>query len=369
MSVDDEYHAHKRREEARYVLAFDEFEKNLTPDQRRMLGSAAVPDVEDPRSHSSRRVSLGVLTDAAERVSASYSPNVTEALDGTIDNPSPELLAEVLGIPLDVVRGAVLEELNPTPELLSEKMGVSLEVAKRIFDWHNSAAGRAAEKIRMRAIVRIAGVFLDCANTKLAAAGLTFAGGLAITAGLGSIKDYAESIDVSRAAIYKNVKFWQSELDLPERLAPELRHPNLSDQTYLLVQKLAFPSEQKFISGARGILAWHHRAAARKAEKIKVRAIERIVGGFLDCANSKLTAAGLAYAADLALTAGLGTMQDYALKIAVSRAAISKNAKFWQRELGLPAASNMRAAEKCRAYSEAQKAKHWRNQKFTLVEV
>jgi hypothetical protein len=360
MSVDDEYHAHKRREEARYVLAFDEFEKNLTPDQRRMLGAAAVPDVEDPRSHSSRRVSLGVLTDAAERVSASYSPNVTEALDGTLDNPSHELLAEVLGIPLDVVMGGVLEELNPTPELLAGNLGVSRDVAQRVFDWHNAAAARNAERIRMRAIVRIAGVFLDCANTKLAAAGLTFAGGLALQYGLGSIQDYAASIDVSRAAITKNVKFWQGELDLPERLAPELRH--------LVVQKLAFPSEQRSILG-RGILAWHHRAAARKAEKIKVRAIERIVGGFLDCANSKLTAAGLAYAADLALTAGLGTMQDYALKIAVSRAAISKNAKFWQRELGLPAASNMRAAEKCRAYSEAQKAKHWRNQKFTLVEV
>lgn len=368
MSVGDEYHAHKRRQEALYVLAFDEFEKNLTPDQRRALGSAAVPDVEDPRSHSSRRVSLGVLTDAAERVSASYTPNVTEAVDGTFDNPSPELLAEMVGIPLDVVMGVSLDELNPMPEHLAEKLGVSLDVAQRIFDWHNAAAARNAERIRMRAIVRIAGVFLDCANTKLAAAGLTFAGGLALQYGLGSIQDYAASIDVSRAAITKNVKFWQGELDLPERLAPELRHPNLSDQHYLLVQKLAFPSEQRSILG-RGILAWHHRAAARKAEKIKVRAIERIVGGFLDCANSKLTAAGLAYAADLALTAGLGTMQDYALKIAVSRAAISKNAKFWQRELDLPAASNMRAAEKCRAYSEAQKAKHWRNQKFTLVGV
>jgi hypothetical protein len=228
---------------------------------------------------------------------------------------------------------------------------VSLDVAQRIFDWHNAAAARNAERIKMRAIVRIAGVFLDCSNTKLSAAGLTFAGGLALQYGIGSIQDYAASIDVSRAAITKNVKFWQGELDLPERLALELRHPNLSEQTYLLFQKLAFPSEQKLTSGVRGILAWHSRASARKAEKIKVRAIERIVGAFLDCANSKLTAAGLAYAADLALTAGLGTMQDYALKIAVSRAAISKNAKFWQRELDLPAASNMRAAEKCRAYS------------------
>jgi hypothetical protein len=351
MSADDEYQSHRRREEARYVIAFDEFEQNLTPDQRRMLGSAAVPDVEDTRSHGSRRVSLGVLTDAAERVSASYTPNVTEAVDGTLENPSSELLAEMLEIPLNVVTGGVLEDLNPTPEILAEKLGVSLDVAQRIFDWHNAAAARNAERIKMRAIVRIAGVFLDCSNTKLSAAGLTFAGGLALQYGIGSIQDYAASIDVSRAAITKNVKFWQGELDLPERLALELRHPNLSEQTYLLFQKLAFPSEQKLTSGVRGILAWHSRASARKAEKIKVRAIERIVGAFLDCANSKLTAAGLAYAADLALTAGLGTMQDYALKIAVSRAAISKNAKFWQRELDLPAASNMRAAEKCRAYS------------------
>ena len=279
MSVDDEYHAHKRREEARYVLAFDEFEKNLTPDQRRVLGSAAVPDVEDPRSHSSRRVSLGVLTDAAERVSASYTPNVTEAVDGTLENPSSELLAEMLGIPLKVVTGGVLEDLNPTPELLAEKLGVSLDVAQRIFDWHNAAAARNAERIKMRAIVRIAGVFLDCSNTKLSAAGLTFAGGLALQYGIGSLQDYAASIDVSRAAITKNVKFWQGELDLPERLAPELRHPNLSEQTYLLFQKLAFPSEPKLTSGVRGILAWHSRASARKAEKIKVRAIERIVGG------------------------------------------------------------------------------------------
>jgi len=40
MSVDNEYHAHKRREESRYVPAYKEFEKNLTSDQRRILGMA-----------------------------------------------------------------------------------------------------------------------------------------------------------------------------------------------------------------------------------------------------------------------------------------------------------------------------------------
>jgi hypothetical protein len=38
MSVDDEYHAHKRREESHYVPAYEELDKNLTSDQRGILG-------------------------------------------------------------------------------------------------------------------------------------------------------------------------------------------------------------------------------------------------------------------------------------------------------------------------------------------
>ena len=81
------------------------------------------------------------------------------------------------------------------------------------------------------------------------------------------------------------------------------------------------------MGAAEKILDWHNKVAGRKAEKIRMRVIERILSEFIDCANSKLTAAGLAYAADLAVAHGLGTVQEYALKIAVSRASISKNAK------------------------------------------
>jgi hypothetical protein len=79
--------------------------------------------------------------------------------------------------------------------------------------------------------------------------------------------------------------------------------------------------------------------------------------------NVKLLVAGLAYAADLAVTNQLGTMQDWAVRNGLSRAAVLKVAKFWQRELGLPASSHMRGEEKCQAYSEAQTQKHWRKQK------
>jgi hypothetical protein len=333
VSVDDEYHTSKRREQALYVLAFDEFEqKNVTPQQRRILGSAAVPDIEDTRSRDSRRVSLGVLTDAAERVSASYTPNMAEALEGAFDNPSPELLAKMLGVSVDLVNGAVLDEWNPRPECLASVC--------KIFEWHNKAAARSAETIKMWAIIRIAGVSLDCANTRLAAAGLAFEGYLSLQCGLGRIQDCAASIEVSRAAIYMNVKFWQRELDLPARFSLEqvisckLGSPQVDgfDRPDILLQKLTGSIYSQKSSKDRARLAWHNRAKTLKAEKSKGRSMERIVGGFLDCVNSK-------------------------------------NAKFWQRELDLPAVSNMRGAEKCRAYSKAQKAKHWRNQKFTLVGV
>jgi hypothetical protein len=38
MSVDDEYRAPKHREGRSYFLAPDEFEKNLTSEQRRIVG-------------------------------------------------------------------------------------------------------------------------------------------------------------------------------------------------------------------------------------------------------------------------------------------------------------------------------------------
>ena len=52
------------------------------------------------------RVLLGLLTDAVQHVSASYTFNLTDALDGTFENPSSELLAEIVANRLLVVRRA-----------------------------------------------------------------------------------------------------------------------------------------------------------------------------------------------------------------------------------------------------------------------
>ena len=92
-----------------------------------------------------------------------------------------------------------------------------------------------------------------------------------------------------------------------------------------------------------------------EAARRESRAIKAIAGAFLKGTNSKLLAAGPAYESDLSVTSGMGTMQDWARENGVSRAAVSKAAKFWQRELELPTGSHMRDEQKCRAYSEAQR--------------
>jgi hypothetical protein len=112
------------------------------------------------------------------------------------------------------------------------------------------------------------------------------------------------------------------------------------------------------------IAAWVDSRIAAEAESRKAAVIVKISGVFLHCANVRLLAAGLAYAADLALTYGMGTMEAWASKHGLSRAAVSKNARFWKRELGLPGGSHMRKEEICASYSEAQKTKHWRHKKY-----
>ena len=205
------YEDHAQRSNLAYLLAYEEWENSLTPELRTKLGSAASPDLEDHRAHNSKREVIGALADAAERSSASYSQDYATEIDS-----EEERIAELADIPL---------------------------------------------------------------------------------------------------------------------------------------------------SKAKIICVYMQQRIEQEAAKRESKAIVTIAAAFLNATNSKLLAGGLAFASDLALTAGLGTMQDWARKIAVSRAAVSKVAKWWQRQLGLPTGSHMRDPEKCRAYSEAQKQKHWRKQK------
>ena len=211
MRDEGSYQDHVARERTAYLLAFEEFESSLSAQDRAALGRAAAPELEDHKAHSTKRVVLGAIGDAAERSAASYLPDLAEALDGDA-------------------------------ECLAERAGISLTQAEVIYAYMR-------EKIE-------------------------------------------------------------------------------------------------------------RESAAREAA-----AIVTIAAAFLKGANSKLLAAGLAYASDLALTNGMGTMQEWARENSCSRAAVSKVAKVWQRKLNLPAGSHMREESKCRAYSEAQQKKHWRKQK------
>jgi len=112
---------------------------------------------------------------------------------------------------------------------------------------------------------------------------------------------------------------------------------------------------------------WHEALLAREATTSKASLIVTFAGVFLRDSNVRLTAAGLAYAADLALVYGMGSMDSWARKHGLSRQAVSKVANRWKRELGLLGGSHMRDEKTCQAYSEAQKTKHWRKKSYGTV--
>jgi hypothetical protein len=214
VSSESTYDSHVTRMNMDYLMQYEEFERSLTPEQRRALGSASVPELPNFQSRGrGRREVIGISRDAAESSMASF----TEDFPGAIDS--------------------------------------------------------AADEIRER--------FLP--------------------------------------------------------LSPKL---------------------------AREIAVWHEERLIRESEKRKAGVIITIAGAFLGRSNVKLLAAGLAYATDLAITSGMGTMRAWALKTGLSKQAISKSAKWWKKALGLPGGSHMRDEETCASYSRAQSDKHWRNSRY-----
>lgn len=101
----------------------------------------------------------------------------------------------------------------------------------------------------------------------------------------------------------------------------------------------------------------------RQALSFRSNDINKIIGVFIDCQNPKLFSAGLAFAADLAALNGLGTQAAYARSIKLSRAAVSKTTKMWQRLLNLRPSSHMKSEEACQSYSRKATTDHWRKHK------
>ena len=74
--MDPEYTAHVRAQELAYLLASEEWEKSVSPQERLLLGAAA----PDRNQHS--RMQTGRAEDVGSSSRASDTPDGAEGLDG-----------------------------------------------------------------------------------------------------------------------------------------------------------------------------------------------------------------------------------------------------------------------------------------------
>lgn len=137
------------------------------------------------------------------------------------------------------------------------------------------------------------------------------------------------------------------------------------------VDTLADEFREKFEmdqEAALPLAAWSIHEIERRALQYKSRLLSKLVGGLIDAENPKLMVAGLAFAAGLDALNGLGTQREYARKIHVTPAALSKVVKLWQLALEMTTSAHQKSAASCKTYSEVQSGgAHWRRQKATMA--
>jgi len=117
------------------------------------------------------------------------------------------------------------------------------------------------------------------------------------------------------------------------------------------------------LATAEAIAAWHVGEVESAALTHKAFLFQRLIAGFIEPGNLRIRAAGLAYAANLAVLNGLGSLRNFATQNGVSPSAVSKEKRRWQKDLELPPSPHGKSEEACQNYSRSQKTKHWRNQK------
>lgn len=105
----------------------------------------------------------------------------------------------------------------------------------------------------------------------------------------------------------------------------------------------------------------HCAKLAREAEERRAADLLQLISVFLDAGNLRLNAAGLAFAAGLPSVGGCHSMHEWAQAHGVTRVALSKTARLWQKRLNLPPGPHLRADDLCEVYSQAQTKSHWRN--------
>ena len=116
---------------------------------------------------------------------------------------------------------------------------------------------------------------------------------------------------------------------------------------------------------ATRILDWHELATRDAIYQSQSDLLAIVVGGLLAAKYVRISTAGLAFAANLAATNNLGTPAKFARSLRVSRSALSKSTKAWQRQLQLEPSPHQKSAEACEVYSRIGRTNHWRKQKVS----
>ena len=94
-----------------------------------------------------------------------------------------------------------------------------------------------------------------------------------------------------------------------------------------------------------------------------------VVGGLIAAKNIRICSAGLAFAAKLAASNGYKSQADYAREHKVSRQALSKATKGWQRSLRLSTSVHQKSESACDTYRDIGKESHVRDRKKTAAEL
>ena len=125
-----------------------------------------------------------------------------------------------------------------------------------------------------------------------------------------------------------------------------------------------FPELDK--AGADRLTALFEKRLEEESARRRAEALMAIVSVFLNACNLRLQAGALAFAVGLPNIQGFSTMSEWADAHGVSRQALSKTCKKWQRDLELPPGMYGREEAMCNRYKEAQLRDHWRKRQNEL---
>lgn len=142
---------------------------------------------------------------------------------------------------------------------------------------------------------------------------------------------------------------------------------DIAEEIDTLAERLA-DAHKIPLEAAQQISIWHTEAIDQSTIQHQAEIIQNIVAGILSAENPKLAAAGIAFATRLDALNGLNQTQ-FADDNNITRQAVSKCTKHWQKILGVPPSAHQKSESACKSYQHAAATKHWRNKLFTIKNI